>query len=82
MCVVALLRRRNSAGAAAVGLAIFGVAGLAASFAHPAVHPDEGATTLALLVLGAAAIRVLPGWQVAIIAVVGAAEVAACSADG
>lgn len=75
LCTVALGRGRSPAWAAVIGLAIYGAAGLAAKFAHPPVHPDVGAATLALLVLGGAAIRVLPAWPAAAMAVIGAAEV-------
>src|ERR1019366_1822882 len=75
LCTGALGRGRSPAWAAVIGLAIYGAAGLAAKFAHPPVHPDVGAATLALLVLGGAAIRVLPAWPAAAMAVIGAAEV-------
>jgi signal transduction histidine kinase len=75
LCTVALLRGRNPAWAAAIGLAIFGAAQLAARFGYVPGRPTIGAATLALLVLGGAVIRVLPVWQAAVIWAAGVAVV-------
>ena len=75
LCAVALLRGRNPAWAAAIGLAIFGAAEPAARHLPGRPHPDVGASTLALLVLGGAAIRVLPVRQAAVIWAAGVAVV-------
>jgi signal transduction histidine kinase len=63
VCGAALLRERHRGWAAAVGLAVSGAAGLVARIADLPREPGPAAT-LALLVLGGAAIRTLP-WPTA-----------------
>ena len=57
VCALALLRGRDRAWAAGLGLAVCGVAGVVGDAAHLPSQPGVGAT-LGLLVLGAAAVRV------------------------
>jgi hypothetical protein len=67
ICVTALLRRRNHAWAAAAGLVLFAVAGLAVALGASPVGPLFGGGLAGLLVLGAAAVRALPPRLAAII---------------
>jgi signal transduction histidine kinase len=76
ICAVALLRGRNRAWAAAIGLAIFGLAALAAALWNLPTQPLTSGALVGLLVLGAAAIRALPLRSAAVIAVVGTIVVA------
>ena len=72
LCAMALLRGRNRAWAAVAGLAVFGLAAVAAQLWNLPPEPAFGGALLGVIVLGAAAVRTLPPRQAAVIAVVGA----------
>lgn len=77
ICTTALLRGRNRAWAAVIGLAVFGLAAVAAALWDLPPGPLFGGALYGLLVLGAAAVRTLPPRPAAIIGVVGTVVVAA-----
>lgn len=86
ICATALLRGRNRAWAAVIGLAAFGLATVVARFWHLAPQPPLSGSLFGLLVLGAAAVRTLPTRVAATIGgaglvVVTASEIGSLSLD-
>ena len=71
ICASTLLRGRNRALAVITGLMLFGLAGLAAALGAVPEAPLFGGGLIGLLVLGAAAARILPPRAAAAIAVAG-----------
>ena len=71
ICATALLRGRNRAWAAVTGLILFALTGLAVALGAVPQEPLFGGGLVGLLVLGAAAVRMLPLRTAAIIAVAG-----------
>jgi signal transduction histidine kinase len=82
ICATALLRRRNHAWAATAGLVLFAAAGLAVALGASPVGPLFGGGLAGLLVLGAAAVRVLPPRLAAIIGVAGTAVIGVSETAG
>jgi hypothetical protein len=70
--VLALLRRWHRGWAVTAGLAVCGAAGVASDLAHLPSQPGA-ATTLALLVLGAAGVRVAAPFPAGLVAAAGIA---------
>ena len=71
ICACALLRGRNRARAAAGGLILFALTGLAVALGASSAGPLFGGGLAGLLVLGAAAVRMLPPGTAATIGVAG-----------
>src|SRR5215472_14420397 len=82
ICASALLRGRNRAWAAAGGLILFALAGLAVALGAIPTGPLFGGGLAGLLVLGAAAVRMLPLRTAAIIAVAGTLVIGASETAG
>jgi signal transduction histidine kinase len=77
ICVTALLRGRNRAWAAVIGLAVFGLAAVAAALWKLVPQPLFGGALMGLLVLGGSAVRTLAPRTAAIIGVAGTVAVVA-----
>lgn len=70
VCVVALLRGQDRVRAAALGLAVCAVAGVAGDLVRVPSQPGAAAT-IGLMVLGAAAVRVTAARAAAVVAIAG-----------
>jgi signal transduction histidine kinase len=82
ICASALLRGRNRARAAAGGLILFALTGLAVALGAVPQGPLFGGGLAGLLVLGAAAVRMLPLRTAAIIGVAGTLVIGVCETAG
>lgn len=76
VCVVALLRGQDRVRAAALGLAVCAVAGVAGDLVRVPSQPGAAAT-IGLMVLGAAAVRVTAARAAAVVAIAGVAVMVA-----